>query len=101
MGRREEMVERVSALMDTKDQIRNIGIVAHIDHGKTTMTDNLIAGAGMMSESLAGKQLVMDFHEDEQQRGITINAANMIAICRFTRTSCVVLALCHLRAVSR
>ncbi len=71
------MVERVSALMDNKKQIRNLGVVAHIDHGKTTMTDNLIAGAGMMSEELAGKQLVMDFHEDEQQRGITINAANI------------------------
>ena len=83
MGRREEMVERVSALMDNKKHIRNIGIVAHIDHGKTTMTDNLIAGAGMMSEELAGKQLVMDFHEDEQQRGITINAANISIVQKY------------------
>ena len=77
------MVERVSALMDNKKYIRNIGIVAHIDHGKTTMTDNLIAGAGMMSEELAGKQLVMDFHEDEQQRGITINAANISIVQKY------------------
>ncbi|MFC2174916.1 elongation factor EF-2 [archaeon] len=86
MGRREEMVERVSALMDNKDQIRNVGIVAHIDHGKTTMTDNLIAGAGMMSEELAGKQLVMDFHDDEQQRGITINAANISIVQKYKDT---------------
>ena len=71
------MVQRVSALMNDKKHIRNIDIAAHIDHGKTTLTDNLIAGAGMISEELAGKQLVMDFHEDEQQRGITINAANI------------------------
>ena len=77
MGRREEMVERIKTLMEDREHIRNIGIVAHIDHGKTTLTDNLIAGAGMMSEELAGKQLVMDFHEDEQERGITINAANI------------------------
>lgn len=77
MGRREEMVERIKLLMDDQEHIRNIGIVAHIDHGKTTLTDNLIAGAGMMSEELAGKQLVMDFHEDERERGITINAANI------------------------
>lgn len=77
MGRREEMVEKIKVLMNDQEHIRNIGIVAHIDHGKTTLTDNLIAGAGMMSEDLAGKQLVMDFHEDEQQRGITINAANI------------------------
>ncbi len=56
-------------------QIRNIGTAAHIDHGKTTLSDNLIAGAGMMSEELAGKQLMLDFDEQEQARGITINSA--------------------------
>lgn len=56
--------------------IRNIGTAAHIDHGKTTLSDNLIAGAGMMSEELAGKQLLLDYDEQEQARGITINAAN-------------------------
>jgi elongation factor 2 len=77
MGRREEMVGRAKELMTDLGHIRNIGIVAHIDHGKTTMSDNLIAGAGMMSKELAGKQLVLDFHEDEQARGITIDAANI------------------------
>ncbi len=62
--------------MDKPELIRNIGIAAHIDHGKTTLSDNLIAGAGMMSEELAGKQLLLDFDEQEQARGITINAAN-------------------------
>jgi len=57
--------------------IRNIGIVAHIDHGKTTLSDNLLAGAGMISMELAGKQLFMDFDELEQARGITIDAANV------------------------
>ena len=56
--------------------IRNIGTAAHIDHGKTTLSDNLIAGAGMMSEELAGKQLLLDYDEQEQARGITINAAS-------------------------
>ncbi len=77
MGRREEMIKRIKALMPQREKIRNIGIVAHIDHGKTTLSDNLIAGAGMMSEDLAGKQLVLDFHKDEQERGITINAGNI------------------------
>jgi elongation factor 2 len=77
MGRKEEMVERVRGLMTDIEHVRNMGIIAHIDHGKTTLSDSLIAGAGMISEELAGKQLVLDFHEDEQQRGITINAANI------------------------
>lgn len=63
--------------MDTPEQIRNIGIVAHVDHGKTTLTDNLLAGAGMISEDLSGEQLFMDTAEDEQERGITIDSANV------------------------
>ncbi len=71
------MVERVTELMDKPEQIRNIGIVAHIDHGKTTLSDNLLAGAGMISEELAGRQLFMDSDEEEQARGITIDASNV------------------------
>ncbi|MFC1800913.1 elongation factor EF-2 [Nanoarchaeota archaeon] len=73
----EKMVEKVTRLMKSPKQIRNIGVCAHIDHGKTTFSDNLLAGAGMMSEELAGKALQLDFHEDEQARGITIDSANV------------------------
>ncbi len=76
MGRKEDNIRKAQALMSQIDKIRNIGIAAHIDHGKTTLSDNLIAGAGMMSEELAGKQLLLDYDEQEQARGITINAAN-------------------------
>ncbi len=77
MTRRKKMVERVTELMDKPERIRNIGIVAHIDHGKTTLSDNLLAGAGMISEELAGRQLFMDSDEEEQARGITIDASNV------------------------
>ncbi len=63
--------------MHNSEKIRNIAIAAHIDHGKTTFSDNLLAGAGMMSEELAGKSRLLDFHEDEAARGITIDAANV------------------------
>ena len=76
MGRKEDNIKRAQALMRQTKFIRNIGTAAHIDHGKTTLSDNLIAGAGMMSEDLAGKQLLLDFDEQEQARGITINAAS-------------------------
>ena len=79
----EKMVERVTRLMKSPSNIRNIGVCAHIDHGKTTFSDNLLAGAGMMSEELAGKALQLDFHEDEQQRGITIDAANVSMVHKF------------------
>lgn len=77
MGRQEKIAREVMKLVRMPEQIRNMGIVAHIDHGKTTLSDSLLANAGLISTETAGKQLALDFHEDEQKRGITINAANV------------------------
>ncbi|NQE05152.1 Elongation factor 2 [ANME-1 cluster archaeon GoMg1] len=74
--RGKKAAEKVMVLMDKTERIRNIGIIAHIDHGKTTLTDNLLAGAGIISKELAGEQLFTDFYHLEQERGITIFAAN-------------------------
>ena len=76
MGRKEDNIKKATEVMHILPQIRNLCIAAHIDHGKTTLSDNLIAGAGMMSEDLAGKSRVLDFDEQESARGITINAAS-------------------------
>jgi len=76
MGRKEDNIKRATEVMQTRERIRNLAIAAHIDHGKTTLSDNLIAGAGMMSEELAGKSRVLDFDDQESARGITINAAS-------------------------
>jgi elongation factor 2 len=73
----DEKAKKIQELMHEQEKIRNIAIAAHIDHGKTTFSDNLLAGAGMISEELAGKQLALDFHEDEATRGITIDTASV------------------------
>ena len=73
----DEKAKKIQELMQQQEKIRNIAIAAHIDHGKTTFSDNLLAGAGMISEDLAGKQLALDFHEDEATRGITIDSASV------------------------
>ena len=54
--------ERIKDAVKDLKKIRNIGIAAHIDHGKTTLTDNLLAGAGMLSEELAGTAVRMVPH---------------------------------------
>src|SRR3989344_8529102 len=83
MGRREELITKIQELMWKPLLIRNMGIVAHIDHGKTTLSDNLLLGSGLISEELAGKQLSLDFDPQEQARGITINSANVSLVHNF------------------
>lgn len=76
-------IEKVKELMYQTEKIRNIGICAHIDHGKTTLSDNLIAGAGLISQDLAGDKLYMDGKEDEKMIGITIDAANATMVQKY------------------
>ncbi|MDI6819729.1 MAG: elongation factor EF-2 [Candidatus Hodarchaeaceae archaeon] len=73
--RRYKHLADIQKLMWQPERIRNIGIVAHVDHGKTTLTDSLVAASGIISFELAGEQLFTDFLEVEQQRGITIQTA--------------------------
>jgi elongation factor 2 len=77
---RSELANAIPQMMRQVDRIRNIGIVAHIHHGKTTLSDNLLAAAGMISNELAGKQLYLNFDEQEQARLLTINNADVTIV---------------------
>jgi elongation factor 2 len=70
-------ITNILALMSKKEFIRNLGVLAHIDHGKTTLTDSLLAGTGLLSPSVAGSARVLDYLEEEQKRGITLKTANI------------------------
>jgi elongation factor 2 len=70
----------VSKLINQTDRIRNCTVIAHIDHGKTTLTDSLIASAGLLSKEVAASALLLDYDLIEQERGITIKASSISLI---------------------
>ncbi len=77
MPEKESITDKVVRLMTQQDRIRNMGVIAHIDHGKTTTCDSLLAGCGMLSEEKAGKQLYLDSEKIEQERQMTVKSSNV------------------------
>jgi len=61
-------------MMERHDRIRNLSVIAHVDHGKSTLTDSLIGKAGIIAEARQGEARFMDTREDEQARSITIKS---------------------------
>jgi elongation factor 2 len=80
MAKKETSLEKINRLTSARDNIRNIATSAHIHHGKTALTDNLMAAAGQMNEKLAGDLeggMTTWQHSDEQERLLTVDAANV------------------------
>nr|XP_057929280.1 uncharacterized protein LOC131129589 [Doryrhamphus excisus] len=69
----EKQMVLIQQLMNNQPNIRNISVIAHVDHGKSTLTDCLVIKAKIASEESGGKRY-MDTREDEQERGITIKS---------------------------
>ena len=67
--------DRLASLHRNTANIRNFCILAHVDHGKTTLSDSLICSNGVISSRLAGKLRFLDSTEDEQSRGITMHSS--------------------------
>lgn len=70
-------VEKMRTIMSRKHNIRNMSIIAHVDHGKSTLTDSLVVSAGIVSLEDAGNKKIMDNREDEIRRGVTIKSTGI------------------------
>ncbi|KAF8927986.1 P-loop containing nucleoside triphosphate hydrolase protein [Dissophora ornata] len=67
-------IDQIRALMDKVTNVRNMSVIAHVDHGKSTLTDSLVSMAGIISSARAGEARFTDTRQDEQDRGITIKS---------------------------
>ncbi|KAI9454134.1 P-loop containing nucleoside triphosphate hydrolase protein [Lactarius psammicola] len=67
-------LDQIRALMDKPTNIRNMSVIAHVDHGKSTLTDSLVSKAGIIAGAKAGETRYTDTRDDEKERGITIKS---------------------------
>ncbi|MCX8158975.1 MAG: elongation factor EF-2 [Candidatus Pacearchaeota archaeon] len=80
MVEKETSLEKIKRLIANQKNIRNVATSAHIHHGKTAFTDNLLAAAGLMAAKIAGsleEGMATWQHADEQERLMTVDAANV------------------------
>ncbi|MBM3234186.1 elongation factor EF-2 [Candidatus Pacearchaeota archaeon] len=86
MVEKETQLQKINRICRNQKQIRNICTSAHIHHGKTAFTDNLLAAAGMMAAKNAGdleEGMATWQHSDEQERLLTVDAANVSMVHSF------------------
>ncbi len=86
MSEKETQSEKIKRICGAQKNIRNIATSAHIHHGKTAMTDNLMAAAGMMASKNAGdldEGMMTWQHSDEQERLLTVDSANVSMVHKF------------------
>jgi elongation factor 2 len=86
MVEKETSLEKINRLISRQENIRNVATSAHIHHGKTAFTDNLLAAAGMMANKNAGdleEGMATWQHSDEQERLLTVDAANVSMVHNF------------------
>lgn len=70
-------IDQLRVLMGYSYNIRSMSVIAHVDHGKSTLTDSLVSKAGIISSKAAGDSRFMDTREDEQERGVTIKSTGI------------------------
>ena len=70
-------IEQIMEIMNKPNNIRNMSVIAHVDHGKTTLSDSLIGHAGIIASDKVGETCALMTGEEEKSRGITIKSTGI------------------------
>lgn len=81
-------VDEIRVMMDKKRNIRNMSVIAHVDHGKSTLTDSLVGKAGIIAGAKAGEMRFTDTRKDEQERCITIKSTAVTMYFELSEKDC-------------
>ena len=81
-------VDEIRVMMDKKRNIRNMSVIAHVDHGKSTLTDSLVGKAGIIAGAKAGEMRFTDTRKDEQERCITIKSTAVTMYFELAEKDC-------------
>ena len=84
-----------------REDLRNIAIIAHVDHGKTTLVDEMLKQGGVFRENQAVAERVMDSGDIERERGITILAKNTSVMYNGTKINIIKIERAVIGAVSQ
>ncbi|GBG33785.1 Elongation factor 2, partial [Hondaea fermentalgiana] len=78
-------MDQLREMMNHPDQIRSMSVIAHVDHGKSTLTDSLVSKAGIIAAKNAGDARFTDTREDEQERGVTIKSTGISMFFKYDK----------------
>ena len=84
-------IEQLRSIMDLKNNIRSMSVIAHVDHGKTTLTDSLVSKAGIIANARAGDARYTDTRKDEAERGITIKSTGLSMFFKYVAVASLLL----------
>ena len=82
-------------MRQSREDIRNVAIIAHVDHGKTTLVDELLKQSGVFRDNQEVQERVMDSNDIERERGITILSKNTAVTYGKTKINIIEIGRAH------
>jgi len=85
MSSRDALKQKIAELQQNAECVRNISVIAHVDHGKTTLSDSIVSEGNVLAAKKVGTECIMDTMAEEKEKGITIKSTSISLPVRVVR----------------